>query len=150
MLPSTGISPKAMDILNSLVRGTFALTLQRGLGALQVLLGTRKVRHGKCTSALLPHARCAMPGNTETVPDSALRFKGSSHSRLKAQKESLPPGVVVKCCSVRIMEGAECAPEIKLSLFKGAIMRQVLRAGALGRPRGMGWDGIGDRDGEHM
>ena len=33
-------------------------------------------------------------------------------------------------------------------------MRQVLRAGALGRPRGMGWDGegggSGDRDGEHM
>ena len=33
-------------------------------------------------------------------------------------------------------------------------MRQVLRAGALGRPRGMGWDGQGggrgDQDGEHM
>ena len=31
-------------------------------------------------------------------------------------------------------------------------MRQVLRAGALGRPRGMGWGGRweGDWDGEHM
>ena len=29
-------------------------------------------------------------------------------------------------------------------------MRQVLRAGALGRHRGMGWRGRGDRDGEHM
>ena len=31
-------------------------------------------------------------------------------------------------------------------------MRQVLRAGALGRPRGMGWGGRweGDRDGKHM
>ena len=82
-----------------------------------------------------------MPGNTETVTDSALKFKGSSHSHLSAQKESLPPGVVVKCCSVRIMEEMECAPEIKLSLFKGAILRQVLRA--LGQPRGMGWVGMG-------
>ena len=33
-------------------------------------------------------------------------------------------------------------------------LRQVPRAGALGRPRGMGWDGegggSGDRDGEHV
>ena len=31
-------------------------------------------------------------------------------------------------------------------------MRQVLKAGALGRPRGMGWGGRGRRvqDGEHM
>ena len=33
-------------------------------------------------------------------------------------------------------------------------MSEVLRAGALGRPRRMGWDGEGggrgDRDGEHM
>ena len=31
-------------------------------------------------------------------------------------------------------------------------MRQVLRAGALGRPRGMGWGGRweGVQDGEHM
>ena len=29
-------------------------------------------------------------------------------------------------------------------------MRQALGPGALGRPRGSGWRGRGDRDGEHM
>ena len=29
-------------------------------------------------------------------------------------------------------------------------MRQVLGPGALGRPRGIGWSGRGDPDGEYM
>ena len=55
-------------------------------------------------------------------------------------------------CSERIALKQVYYPGWNRSPTQVGCMRQVLRAGALGRPRGMGWGEKwgGDRDGEHM
>ena len=135
MFPSTGISPKAMDIWNSLVRGTFALTLQRGLGALQVLLGTRNVSHGMhiCTAA--PCAVC----HARKYRD--CHGQCSEIQRLLSQPPQCSKREPASWCGCEMLFSQDYGGDGVRSWNKGAILRQVLRA--LGQPRGMGWDGMG-------